>query len=307
VIDHGNEEVKEKFATSLHFHLHGAAALESLSASNDESEIMSSQFRVGVRRILIRKACRGKNGAALHAGLQALLAKGKRLKLRQAVAVGNTVNDRVFQNHHADSVDGHSTLNGASSGSGVVGILEAPAVPSFVVFHSRIIISFVQVLKHAREDLWLVVWQIDPLVRLIELLLAERGEKGRMRKNIFMSSEESLLAANADGYDGRCERAAFGLGSIGMIGEFLDLRRDLRCNWGLLSELLFDGLLVLARSGARAERRPLLRERCFGSTVLLGEAFASDMAALCGKHDGDGEGSRTINEGGKRCRQRVGR
>jgi len=37
VVAHGDEQVKEQFATNLHLHLHGAAALERLSASNNQS------------------------------------------------------------------------------------------------------------------------------------------------------------------------------------------------------------------------------------------------------------------------------
>lgn len=37
VVAHGDEQVKEQFAANLHLHLHGAAALERLPASNNES------------------------------------------------------------------------------------------------------------------------------------------------------------------------------------------------------------------------------------------------------------------------------
>jgi len=37
VVAHCDEEIKEQFATNLHLHLHGAAALECLSASDNQS------------------------------------------------------------------------------------------------------------------------------------------------------------------------------------------------------------------------------------------------------------------------------
>jgi len=37
VVAHCDKQVKEQFATNLHFHLHGAAALERLPASNNQS------------------------------------------------------------------------------------------------------------------------------------------------------------------------------------------------------------------------------------------------------------------------------
>lgn len=36
VVAHSNEQVKEQFATNLHLHLHGAAALERLPASDNQ-------------------------------------------------------------------------------------------------------------------------------------------------------------------------------------------------------------------------------------------------------------------------------
>jgi len=36
MIAEGHKQIKEQFATNLHLHLHGAATLESLSASDDQ-------------------------------------------------------------------------------------------------------------------------------------------------------------------------------------------------------------------------------------------------------------------------------
>lgn len=43
VIAHRHKQVEEQFAPILHFHLHGAAPLESLATSDDQSKIMSAE------------------------------------------------------------------------------------------------------------------------------------------------------------------------------------------------------------------------------------------------------------------------
>jgi hypothetical protein len=44
-----NEQIKEQLATTrMHLHLHGATSLESGAASDDESEIVCSEFGVVV-------------------------------------------------------------------------------------------------------------------------------------------------------------------------------------------------------------------------------------------------------------------
>lgn len=65
-----------QFTPSFHFHLHGATSLERRSAPNDERQIVRSQSRIAVRRLGIGKSCTSEYGAALNAGLEALLAQG---------------------------------------------------------------------------------------------------------------------------------------------------------------------------------------------------------------------------------------
>jgi hypothetical protein len=47
-----NEQIKEQLrSSSLHFQLHGAAALEGAAGADYEGEIVRTQFRVGVRGV----------------------------------------------------------------------------------------------------------------------------------------------------------------------------------------------------------------------------------------------------------------
>jgi hypothetical protein len=150
-----------------------------------------------------------------------LLSKSKRLELGHAEAIGNAlvssqlnpqermmtkstyVDDSVFQNHNAHPIDGYGALNSAGSRCSVMGVLELPAVSSFVVFQSRVVVAFVEVFQNTGEDFRLVIRQVNSLVRLIELLLAERREEWRMRQDILVGRKKPLLTANAKGDDGR--------------------------------------------------------------------------------------------------------
>jgi len=49
MITQRNKQIKEQLtATRMHLHLHGAAPLEGVAASNDESEVVCSEFGVVV-------------------------------------------------------------------------------------------------------------------------------------------------------------------------------------------------------------------------------------------------------------------
>jgi len=67
VIDHGDEEVEEEFTTILHLILHGAAALEGVPSSNNQSEIVRSKLGVTIRGVGVGKARRRQDGRALDA------------------------------------------------------------------------------------------------------------------------------------------------------------------------------------------------------------------------------------------------
>jgi hypothetical protein len=88
------------------------------------------------------------------------------------------IDNGILQHNYPNSIAVHSALDCASPCGLVLRILELPAVSTFVKLQTRIVISLVQVLEHARKDLGLVVWQVDSLVRLVELSLAERREVG---------------------------------------------------------------------------------------------------------------------------------
>jgi len=69
VIAQRDEQVEEQLRTTCHhFHLHGATALESSSAADNECEVVGSQLRVGVRCIGVSVAGGGEDCAALDAG-----------------------------------------------------------------------------------------------------------------------------------------------------------------------------------------------------------------------------------------------
>ena len=51
VIDHRDEQVEEQLAAILHLVLHRPTAFESVSAADDQSEIVGSQLGVGGRRV----------------------------------------------------------------------------------------------------------------------------------------------------------------------------------------------------------------------------------------------------------------
>lgn len=88
MIDHGDEQVEEqRRATHLHLMLQGAAALESVPAADDESEVMRTQLRVAGRGIGVGVAGGGEDGAALDAGLQTLLLEGETLEVGQSETV----------------------------------------------------------------------------------------------------------------------------------------------------------------------------------------------------------------------------
>jgi hypothetical protein len=73
VIAQRDEQVEEQLrATGHHLHLHGAAALESSTAADDESKVVGSQLGVCVWGVGVGVAGRGEDCAALDAGFCSL-------------------------------------------------------------------------------------------------------------------------------------------------------------------------------------------------------------------------------------------
>ena len=58
MVTHGDEEVEEHLATSLHLDSHGAASLEGVAAADDEREVVGSELSIVVRSMLVCPACR---------------------------------------------------------------------------------------------------------------------------------------------------------------------------------------------------------------------------------------------------------
>lgn len=69
VIAQGDKQVEEELAaTVVHLKLHRSASFECGAAANDEGEVVSTQFGVGVGRVRVGVASRGEDGAALNTG-----------------------------------------------------------------------------------------------------------------------------------------------------------------------------------------------------------------------------------------------
>jgi hypothetical protein len=90
MVAHGDEEVEEHLAAGLHFHLHGAASLESRPAADDQGQVVGTQLGVGVGSVGVGVASAGEDGAALDGGLEALFPKGETLEVIKAILVGST-------------------------------------------------------------------------------------------------------------------------------------------------------------------------------------------------------------------------
>jgi len=74
MITQRNEEIEKQLRpTSLHLHLHGAASLEGSSRSDDEREVVRTEFGVSVGRVGVCIASRKQDGAALNAGFCCVL------------------------------------------------------------------------------------------------------------------------------------------------------------------------------------------------------------------------------------------
>lgn len=63
-----NLQVEEQFASHLHLHLHGAAALERATAADYEGQVVGAEFGVGVRCVGVGVAGGGEDCAALDSG-----------------------------------------------------------------------------------------------------------------------------------------------------------------------------------------------------------------------------------------------
>lgn len=123
-----------------------------MSSSNDESEIVCSQFRVVVRSVRICEASRCQNSAALNTGLKSLLAKSQLLQLLQSILLRSTVEDSILQDRTLRSVD-----EGFVGCISITTVLKVPAVSSLVVLETRVVVTLVEILENRGKDLGLFV------------------------------------------------------------------------------------------------------------------------------------------------------
>jgi hypothetical protein len=76
-------------------------------------------------------------------------------------------------------------------------------VPLLVVFETGIIVAFVEVFEHGREDFRLFIGKVDALVRCLEeLVTARRLEERGMAEDVFMGGKEPLLRSDRECDDG---------------------------------------------------------------------------------------------------------
>lgn len=198
VIYHGNEQVEEQLTAVFHLVLHRAAALEGVARADDERKVVRTKLGVVVRRIGVGVTSRCQDGRALDARLQALLAKSQLLQLLQSVLLSLAVDHCVLQDGSCRRVD-HCLVGTVV----VTAILECPGVALLVELEARVVVALVQILEDRRENLGLLIRQIDALVGgLVELTAACSLEVGRVGQNVLVRCEETLLSADAYCDDG---------------------------------------------------------------------------------------------------------
>jgi len=116
----------------------------------------------------------------------------------QSVLFSLAVDDSVLQDWATGSED--DCFVGAV---GITTILEIPAFPFAVILHARIIIAFVEILEDGREDFWILVCKVDPLVGSRKELITAGGLKERrVAQNVFMCGEQTLLIPYRESDDG---------------------------------------------------------------------------------------------------------
>lgn len=111
------------------------------------------------------------------------------------------VDGRVFEDSDAVHVDGR-----LGSPADLESVLQVPSVAFPVVLQARVVVTLVQVFEDGAEDFGFLVWQLDtPVCRLEELRAAGLVEEGRIGQDVLVGGEETLVAADGDGDDGRSQ------------------------------------------------------------------------------------------------------
>lgn len=161
MVAHCHKQIKEQLAPILHLHLHGSTSLEGLAAANNESQVMGSKARIGVRRVVVRIPSRSQDHISGNSNLQALLAESNTLQVFQAVFLGCAVHDRVSEHNSAHSRVEYRRLarSIATIFLVVVGVLEVPRVPTSAMQQAWVIVTFIQEFQDTRQDLGLSVME----------------------------------------------------------------------------------------------------------------------------------------------------
>lgn len=87
----------------------------------------------------------------------------------------------------------------------VVGcVFQLPSVSTLIVEETRVVVAFVEVFEDGGENLGELFGEIDSLGGGFEELPTANGsEEWRFRESVFVSSEKTLLRADAESDDGR--------------------------------------------------------------------------------------------------------
>lgn len=141
-----NEKVKEKFAATLHFCLHGSAPLKCLATSDNQSQVMSAEARVRVWRVVIGIPSTAKNHSDLDSTLQTLLPEGKALELLETVSLSRAVYDCISQEIFSHTRVIYCSLDGSATTFVFGGwcahrILEFPRVSTLIVDQAWIVVA----------------------------------------------------------------------------------------------------------------------------------------------------------------------
>jgi hypothetical protein len=144
-----------------------------------------------------------------------VLPKEKEERLDQAQS-GYLLNSRISQYHTSSPMMKHrrrrlSQLPGADT-SIRIRVLELPGLFPAVMSEPRVVVSFVEILEDAGEDLGLFVWEVDALSRWLEgwswawrcwagcLGCAVGCEEGGCAEDGFVGGEEAFFRAHAEHY-----------------------------------------------------------------------------------------------------------
>ena len=174
---------------------------------------MRSQLGVAFRRVGVGVPRAGQDGAALDAGLEALLAQRQPFELVQAVAFGRAVHQGVLEQRLAATHVVDRRLPVA-----LRRLFKLPRVAPLVVEEARVVVAFVEVFEDGGEDLGELFGEVDPFgAGLEELAAADGGEEGGGGEDVFVGGEESLVDADAQGDDWGCQVA----GVEAMVSDFI--------------------------------------------------------------------------------------